>query len=58
VNKSLQPDPDRAPLIREAFELIASGRYMTTDAVLKIVTAMGLVSKAGKPLTKQTFCGC
>jgi|SRR5947209_371543 len=55
VDKTLRPDPERAPLVREAFELIASGRYVTTDAVLKIVTAMGLTSKKGKPVSKQTF---
>jgi site-specific DNA recombinase len=53
--KRIVLDPDRAPLVREAFELVASGRYVTTDSVLKIVTAMGLVTKKGKPLTKQTF---
>ena len=55
VNKMIQPDPDRAPLVREAFELIASGRYPTTDAVLKVVTAMGLRTRRGNPVTKQTF---
>jgi len=38
-DRQLYVDPERAPLIREAFELIASGRYVTTDAVLKVVTA-------------------
>lgn len=54
-NKKLYPDPARAPLVREAFEMMASGRYPTADAVLKIVTAMGLKTKKGRPLTKQTF---
>jgi DNA invertase Pin-like site-specific DNA recombinase len=55
VNKELRLDPERAPLVREAFEMIASGRYVTTDAVLKVVTAMGLRTKKGRPLSKQTF---
>ena len=54
-NKNLYSDPARAPLVREAFEMMASGRYPTADAVLKIVTAMGLKTKKGRSLTKQTF---
>src|ERR1700686_1625042 len=34
---NIVPDPERAPLIRKAFELMASGLYRT-NAVLKIVT--------------------
>jgi site-specific DNA recombinase len=54
-NKKLQLDPVRAPLVRQAFELVTSGRYVTTDAVLKIVTALGLTTKKGPPIGKQTF---
>jgi len=54
-DKRLYLDSERAPLIREAFELVASGRYATTDAVLKVVSALGLTTKKGKPVTKQTF---
>ena len=54
-NKQLYLDSERAPLVRETFELIASGRYVTTDAVLKVVTALGLRTKKGRPLSKQTF---
>jgi DNA invertase Pin-like site-specific DNA recombinase len=54
-NKKLQLDPDRAPLVREAFELVASGRYQTIEAVLQVVTAMGLTTQKGKKVTKQTF---
>jgi site-specific DNA recombinase len=53
--KRIAPDPLRAPLVREAFQLVASGRYATTDAVLKTVTAMGLRTKKDRPLSKQTF---
>ena len=57
VNKDRQllRDPDRAPLVAEAFALVASGRYPTTDAVLKVITAMGLTTRKGKKVTKQTF---
>jgi DNA invertase Pin-like site-specific DNA recombinase len=55
VNKKLHVDSERAPLIRQAFELIASGRYATSDAVLKVVTAMGLTTRTGRSLSKQSF---
>lgn len=55
VDKRILPDLERAPLVREAFTLIASGRYVTTDAVLKVVSAMGLTTKKGRPVSKQTF---
>src|ERR1017187_2185548 len=54
-DKKLCVDPQRAPLVRQAFELFASGRFATGDAVLKLVTSMGLTTKKGRPLTKQTF---
>jgi DNA invertase Pin-like site-specific DNA recombinase len=54
-DKRLCVDPQRAPLVRQAFELVASGRFATADAVLKFITAMGLTTKKGRPLTKQTF---
>lgn len=53
--KRLLIDPERAPLVREAFELMASGRYTTADAVLKAVTAMGLTTRSGKKMSKQSF---
>ncbi len=53
--KRIIPDPKRAPLVRQAFELVASGRYATTDAVLKVVSAMGLTTKKDRALSKQTF---
>ena len=54
-DKKLCIDPERAPLVRHTFELIASGRFTTGDAVLKLVTGMGLTTKKGRPLTKQSF---
>ena len=55
VNKGIYADPERAHLVREAFELIGSGRYATTEAVQRTVTAMGLTTVKGRPMTKQSF---
>lgn len=55
-DKNIIVDPDRGPLIRQAFELIATGNYATTDAVLKLVTGLGLRTRLGNAaLTKQTW---
>jgi site-specific DNA recombinase len=51
---NIEPDPQRAPLIQQAFELYATGRY-TKIQVLKRVTEMGLLNLAGIPLTPQFF---
>ncbi len=53
--KTIQIDPERGPLVRQAFELLATGNYSTTDAVLKLVTGLGLRTRQGKVLTKQTW---
>src|SRR5579872_417004 len=55
VEKNLAVDPQRAPLVCKAFELMGSGSYTTGDAVLRQITAMGLKTKKGSPLTKQSF---
>ncbi|MDA1036364.1 MAG: recombinase family protein [Chloroflexi bacterium] len=47
-------DPVRGPLVRAAFELYAEGRDSKSD-VLRRVNALGLTSRAGKPLTGQTL---
>jgi DNA invertase Pin-like site-specific DNA recombinase len=47
-------DPLVAPLIKQAFELFATGRYQRVE-VLRIVTAAGLVSKKGRKLSAQSF---
>ena len=51
---NIKPDPERAPHVRRAFELMATGQY-TKSAVLKIVTDEGLTTARGKPLSAQTF---
>jgi site-specific DNA recombinase len=55
VDKKLVGDPERAPLVRKAFELMSSGSCPTGDAVLKMVTGMGLRTKKGRAVKKQTF---
>jgi len=51
---NLVPDPQRAPLVWKAFELIATGDYKKTD-VLRIITDDGLRTKKGRNLSGQTF---
>jgi site-specific DNA recombinase len=55
VDKNLVRDPERAPLVQKAFELFASGSYATGDAVLKLVTGLGLKTRRGTSMTKQSF---
>lgn len=52
--KNLAIDTERAPLVRKAFELLATGSYQR-DAVLRAVSAMGLRTVRGSPLTPQSF---
>jgi site-specific DNA recombinase len=52
---SLIHDPKRGPLVKQAFELFATGGH-TARKVLDIVTAAGLLTKHGKPVSAQTFC--
>lgn len=49
----LKPDPERAPWIRRAFELVADG--VSKAEALRTVTALGLRTLHGKNLTPQTF---
>src|SRR5882672_4720495 len=53
-NPSLVHDPKRGPLVKQAFDLCATGLY-TTQKVLEMITAVGLRTARGKPVTKQTF---
>ncbi|MFL6436609.1 MAG: recombinase family protein [Terriglobales bacterium] len=52
--KTLAPDPIRAPLVIEAFQMFATGQY-TKRQVLDKITAVGLRTKAGKKLSPQSF---
>ena len=51
---SLIQDADRGPLVRRAFELVASGSRTAAEA-LRILTALGFSTRKGRPLTPQTF---
>jgi len=48
-------DPETAPLLRQAFELYASGAYDRTQ-VLRTVTSARLRTRKGKKLSAQSFC--
>ena len=51
---NIKPDPKRAPYIRQAFDLVATGRY-TKAEVLNRISEGGLRTSSGRPLTPQTF---
>ena len=51
---NIRPDSASALLVREAFELYATGQY-TKIQVLKIITDKGLKTKRGQKLAAQTF---
>src|SRR3954469_9372765 len=50
TGRSLISDPERAPLVRRAFQDFATGR-LTKHEVRNNVTALGLTTRRGKPLT-------
>jgi DNA invertase Pin-like site-specific DNA recombinase len=47
-------NPERAPLVRKGFELMATGRF-SADDVLRNVTALGLTTRNGAPVPRQTW---
>jgi hypothetical protein len=54
MGKSLMADPERASLVRRAFEEYATGRF-TKEQLLKQVRAWGLTNRRGRPLTSQAI---
>ncbi len=48
------PDPERAPLVRRAFEEYATGRF-TKQQLLKQSRAWGLTNRRSRPLTSQAI---
>src|SRR5206468_512371 len=54
VGPTLEQDPARAPMIRESFELVATGLYPPAE-VLRRVTLHGLRTLKGHPLSSQSF---
>jgi site-specific DNA recombinase len=53
-NWNIAPDPERAPLIRKAFELYSSGSFQKNE-VLATVTTLGLRSAMGLEVSPQSF---
>ncbi len=53
-NKSIVLDPERAELVRWAFERFSTGLH-TRQQVLREVTIRGLRTKKGRPVSSQTF---
>jgi len=49
----LVPDPERGPLVKVAFEEL--GGHRSRPEVLRLVTALGLTTRSGKPLSAQSF---
>src|SRR5499427_9286739 len=54
TGKSLVHDPDRAPLVRRAFQDFATGRF-TKQEVIARATAAGLRTRKGLTLSPQSF---
>src|SRR6185436_3332534 len=54
MGNSLVADPERAPLVRRAFEEYATGRF-TKEQLLKQARAWGLTNRRGRPLTSQAI---
>jgi site-specific DNA recombinase len=53
-NSELHVDTQRADLVRKAFELAAT-RSCTLEGILRRITVLGLDTRKGLPLTKQTL---
>jgi len=50
------PDPDRAALIRKAFDLVATGLHNKRE-VLRMVTNEGLRTRKDKRVAPQNYAG-
>jgi site-specific DNA recombinase len=51
--KQIVTDSERSPLVRKAFELLAEGKSI--GDVMRQVTALGLATRKGRHIPKQTF---
>ncbi|MQA31551.1 MAG: hypothetical protein GEU82_17235 [Luteitalea sp.] len=54
MGKSLVPDPERAPLVRRAFDEYATGRF-TKQEILEQATTWGLRNRRGRSLSSQAI---
>ena len=52
--RNIAPDPDKGPLCVRLCEMAATGTYHVDD-LLKEARSMGLTSRSGKPISKQTL---
>ena len=52
--RNIVPDPEKAPLVKSLFEHAATANY-TLDEVCKYARQIGLTSRRGQPLAKQTI---
>jgi site-specific DNA recombinase len=55
VGSVIEHDAERAPLVKMAFDLFATGRYQREE-VRKLVTAGGLRTRRDQVVSSQTFC--
>lgn len=53
-NGLLKVDPERAPMVRRAFELTAQGSH-ATDVIRRTLGALGLRTRRGQEIPRQTF---
>src|SRR5439155_27011022 len=53
-SRVIYPDPERAPLVRKAYELHATGTF-TIDRLKEAVNEIGLTNRSGKPLSRPQF---
>lgn len=53
-NGFLKVDPERAPMVRRAFELAAQGSH-ATDVIRRTLGALGLRTRRGQEIPRQTF---
>jgi site-specific DNA recombinase len=51
---SIVPDPERAALVKKAFELYATGRY-SKEELLRLVSNLGLRTRKGRSVSAQSF---
>jgi len=54
INPIIVPDEKSAPIVRGAFELVASGSHSIAD-VLRIISDEGLTGHDGRPLTEESL---
>jgi len=54
-SKNIHPDPERAQLVTETFKEAATGQYTLKEIWLHSRDKLGLKSKKGNPITRQTI---